>query len=56
MIFALHNVNSWRNIQGRNHLHPYYLVYVKDGFAIVLHGHLDPKDTLPCACSAVWQG
>ena len=45
VIFVLRNVNPGVNIQGRNHLHPYYLVYVKDD-GEVLHGHLDPKDTL----------
>ena len=45
VIFVLRNVNSGVNIQGRNHLHPYYLVYVKDD-GEVLHGHLDPKDVL----------
>nr|WP_314785298.1 helicase-related protein [Olsenella uli] len=45
VIFVLRNVNPGVNIQGRNHLHPYYLVYVKDDGG-VLHGHLSPKDTL----------
>lgn len=45
VIFVLRNVNPGVNIQGRNHLHPYYLVYVKDD-GEVLHGHLSPKDTL----------
>ena len=45
VIFVLRNVNPGVNIQGRNHLHPFYLVYVKDD-GEVLHGHLDPKDAL----------
>lgn len=45
VIFVLRNVNPGVNIQGRNHLHPFYLVYVKDD-GEVLHGHLSPKDTL----------
>lgn len=45
VIFVLRNVNPGVNIQGRNHLHPFYLVYVKDDGEI-LHGHLDPKDAL----------
>lgn len=45
VIFVLRNVNPGVNIQGRNHLHPYYLVYVKDDGG-VLYGHLSPKDTL----------
>lgn len=45
VIFVLRNVNPGVNIQGRNHLHPYHLVYMKDD-GKVLHGHLDPKDTL----------
>ena len=45
MIFVLRNVNQGVNIQGMNRLHPFYLVYVKDNGEI-LHGHLDPKDTL----------
>ena len=45
VIFVLRNVNPGVNIQGRNHLHPFYLVYVTDD-GEVLHGHLDPKDAL----------
>ena len=45
VIFVLRNVNQSVNIQGKNHLHPFYLVYVKDG-GEVLHGHLASKDAL----------
>jgi superfamily II DNA or RNA helicase len=45
VLFVLRNVNTDVNIQGRNHLHPFYLVYVTDD-GEVLHGHLDPKDAL----------
>ena len=45
VLFVLRNVNPGVNIQGRNHLHPFYLVYVTDG-GEVLHGHLDPKECL----------
>lgn len=45
VIFVLRNVNPSVNIQGRNHLHPFYLVYVKDD-GEVLHGYLSSKDTL----------
>ncbi len=45
VLFVLRNVNPSVNIQGRNHLHPFYLVYVTDD-GEVLHGHLDPKDAL----------
>lgn len=45
VVFVLRNMNSSVNIQGRNQLHPFYLVYVKDNGEI-LHGHLSPKDTL----------
>ncbi len=45
VIFVLRNVNPGVSIQGRNYLHPFYLVYVKDD-GEVLHGHLSPKDTL----------
>ena len=42
---ALVNVNNAVNIGGRNQIHPYYLVYVKDNGEI-LHGHLEPKACL----------
>ncbi len=45
VLFVLRNVNPGVNIQGKNQLHPYYLVYVKESGEI-LHGHLNPKDSL----------
>ena len=45
MVFVLRNVNQGVNIEHRNQLHPFYLVYVKDDGS-VLHGHLDPKGVL----------
>ena len=45
VLFVLRNLNPGVNIQGKNHLHPFYLVYVKEN-GEVLHGHLTPKDAL----------
>ena len=45
IVFVLRNVNQGVNIQGRNQLHPFYLVYVGEDGA-VLHGHLSPKEVL----------
>jgi hypothetical protein len=45
MVFVLRNVNQGVNIEHRNQLHPFYLVYVKDDGS-VLHGHLAPKGVL----------
>ena len=45
VIFVLRNVNQGVNIERKNQLHPFYLVYVKDD-GEVLHGHLDPKAVL----------
>ena len=42
ILFVLRNVNDAVNIGGRNQIHPYYLVYVRDDGEI-LHGHLEPK-------------
>ena len=45
VLFVLRNVNPGVNVQGKNRLHPFYLVYVaEDG--TVIHDHLDPKGTL----------
>ena len=45
MIFILKNVNEGINIEQRNRLHPFYMVYVgMDGEVIT--NHLQPKDTL----------
>lgn len=45
VIFILKNVNENINIENRNRLHPFYMVYVgMDGEIIT--NHLQPKDTL----------
>ena len=45
VLFVLRNVNSGVNVQGRNHLHPFYVVHVgADGS--VVRGHLEPKAVL----------
>jgi len=44
-IFVLRNVNEGVNIESRNRLHPFYLVYVGSGGKIVLD-HLKPKALL----------
>ena len=45
VVFVLRNVRKEMNREGRNHLHPFYVVYVgMDGR--VLHGHLQPKPVL----------
>lgn len=45
ILFVLRNVNSAININGRNQIHPYYLVHVQNNGRI-LHGHLEPKACL----------
>ena len=45
VLFVLRNVNQGVNIQHRNQLHPFYLVYMKED-GTVLHGHLEPKAVL----------
>lgn len=45
VIFVLRNVNQGVNVRGRNQLHPFYLVYVRDD-GTVERGHLDPKGVL----------
>ncbi len=45
IIFVLKNVNAGVNIENRNRLHPFYLVFVGDDGRIVRH-HLQPKETL----------
>ena len=45
VIFVLRNVNQGVNIERKNQLHPFYLVYVKEDGEI-LCGHLDPKAVL----------
>lgn len=45
VVFVLKNVHNEVNIDNRNRLHPYYLVYLsEDGMTV--HDHLSPKDTL----------
>lgn len=45
IVFVLRNVDQGVNIEDRNQLHPFYLVYVKDDGS-VLHTHLEPKAVL----------
>ena len=52
VIFVLKNVNDGVNIENKNHLHPYYLVYISDDGKI-LSNHLVPKtilDTMRSLC------
>ena len=45
VVFVLKNVHNEVNIDNRNRLHPYYMVYLtEDGTTV--HDHLSPKDTL----------
>ena len=45
VIFVLRNVNSAMDREGRNRLHPFYVVRMgSDG--TVVHGHLEPKAVL----------
>ncbi|PLS31709.1 helicase [Bifidobacterium margollesii] len=45
IMFVLRNVNEAVNAEGRNRIHPYYLVQVRDDGTIV-HGYLEPKACL----------
>ena len=45
VVFVLKNVHNEVNIDNRNRLHPYYLVYLTEE-GVTVHGHLSPKDTL----------
>ena len=45
VVFVLKNVHNEVNINDRNRLHPYYLVYL-DEDGVTLHSHLFPKDIL----------
>ena len=45
VIFVLKNVNSDVNIESKNRLHPFYMVYIGDDGEIVSN-HLEPKQTL----------
>lgn len=45
VVFVLKNVHNEVNIDNRNRLHPYYLVYLSED-GVTLHDHLSPKETL----------
>lgn len=45
VVFVLKNVHNEVNINDRNRLHPYYLVYLSEDGATI-HSHLAPKDIL----------
>lgn len=45
VVFVLKNVHNEVNINDRNRLHPYYLVYL-DEDGVTLHSYLCPKDIL----------
>lgn len=45
VIFVLRNVRNEMNREGKNHLHPFYVIYVQEDGQI-LHGHLQPKPVL----------
>lgn len=45
VVFVLKNAHNEVNINDRNRLHPYYLVYL-DEDGVTLHSHLCPKDIL----------
>lgn len=45
VIFVLHNVNNKINIDNRNRIHPFYMLYISDTGNVVCN-HLSPKDTL----------
>lgn len=52
VLFVLRNVNEGVNVQGRNQLHPFYLVHVREDGSIAA-GHLSPKvalDTMRLMC------
>ena len=45
VIFALRNRNNSVNIQKKNRLHPYYLLYLKEDGSVIFN-HTNPKDVL----------
>ncbi len=45
VIFVLHNRNQGVNISGKNHLHPFYVVYVGE-CGTIINSHLEPKAVL----------
>ena len=52
ILFVLRNVNNAVNIGGKNQIHPYYLVYVRDD-GQVEYGHLEPKACLNLMLSLI---
>jgi SNF2 family DNA or RNA helicase len=54
-VFVLKNRNENINIQDRNRLHPFYMIYVRDDQSAVYIDHLNPKkllDSLRQLCKA----
>lgn len=52
MIFVLKNINNGVNIDNRNRIHPFYMVYIRDDGAVVCD-YLNPKtmlDTMRYLC------
>jgi hypothetical protein len=45
-VFVLKNRNDNINIQDKNRLHPFYMVYVRDDQSAVYIDHLNPKKLL----------
>lgn len=45
VIFVLKNVNQDINIESKNRLHPFYMVYIGDDGEVITN-HLEPKETL----------
>ena len=45
VVFVLKNIHNEVNLQDRNRLHPYYLIYLTEDGEVV-HDHLSPRDTL----------
>ena len=45
VIFVLKNVNKGINIENKNYLHPFYMVFVGDDGEVICN-HLQPKETL----------
>ena len=45
VIFVLKNVNKGINIENKNYLHPFYMVFVSDDGEVICN-HLQPKETL----------
>lgn len=45
VVFVLRNRNDGINIENKNRLHPYYLLYLKDDGEVIIN-HTNPKDVL----------